>query len=253
MNDLEIYFKKNTGRLIYKWQHYFEIYDKHFSRFRGKEIVVLEIGVFQGGSLQMWKNYFGPGAKIYGIDIDPRCKNFEEENIKIFTGSQSDKQFLAKVKSEMPPIDILIDDGGHSMKQQIISFKELFNHIKQDGIYLCEDCHTSYLWEYGGGYRRPGTFIEYTKNWIDYINAYHARSSRLKVNEFTRNVKSLHYYDSIVVVEKGKVDEPVVLQTGTTSFGNPHHGSTFKKRIASRAKWFLKKLFSFLRLPYWFE
>ena len=91
MNDLEIYFKKNTGRLIYKWQHYFEIYDKHFSRFRGKEIVVLEIGVFQGGSLQMWKNYFGPGAKIYGIDIDPRCKNFEEENKELKSSFDNEK------------------------------------------------------------------------------------------------------------------------------------------------------------------
>ncbi|HMH33204.1 MAG TPA: hypothetical protein VK543_09260, partial [Puia sp.] len=74
MNDLEKYFNSNTKRRIFKWHHYFEIYDRHFSRFRNKEINILEIGVLHGGSLQMWKEYFGPKAKIYGIDINPECK-----------------------------------------------------------------------------------------------------------------------------------------------------------------------------------
>ncbi len=70
---LEEYFRNNKGRLIHKWNHYFDIYERHFNRFRNKQIVILEIGVSQGGSLQMWKNYFGSSAKIYGIDINPRC------------------------------------------------------------------------------------------------------------------------------------------------------------------------------------
>ncbi|MEO6759595.1 MAG: class I SAM-dependent methyltransferase, partial [Saprospiraceae bacterium] len=122
MNDLKKYFDNNTGRVIHKWEHYFEIYDRHFGAFRNKEIVILEIGVFQGGSLQMWKSYFGPKARIYGIDIDPECKKFEEENIEIFIGSQSDKDFLATLKKKIPPIDILIDDGGHTMNQIKTSF-----------------------------------------------------------------------------------------------------------------------------------
>ncbi len=84
MTDLEVYFRKNDKRLIHKWAHYFDIYDRHFARFRDKEIVILEIGVSQGGSLQMWKDYFGPKAKIYGIDVNPQCKQLEEDNIKIF-------------------------------------------------------------------------------------------------------------------------------------------------------------------------
>jgi len=100
MNDLEKYFRENDKRLIHKWVHYFDVYDRHFSRFRNKEIVILEIGVSQGGSLQMWKNYFGEKAKIFGIDIDPRCKDLEEDNIKIFIGSQSDRNFLKDVKIE---------------------------------------------------------------------------------------------------------------------------------------------------------
>src|SRR5688572_18968779 len=80
-NPLAAYFFANPGRMIQKWHHYFDIYHRHFQSFRGKSPVVLEIGVFQGGSLQMWRDYFGPGAKIVGIDIDPRCMQFEEPGI----------------------------------------------------------------------------------------------------------------------------------------------------------------------------
>ena len=99
-NPLKEFFDSHeTGRGIWRWNHYFDIYERHFNKFRNKEIVVLEIGVAHGGSLQMWKEYFGDKAKIYGIDINPKCKEFEEENIEIFIGSQSDKKFLQKVKS----------------------------------------------------------------------------------------------------------------------------------------------------------
>ena len=97
-SDLEEYFRNNNSRLIDKWVHYFDIYDRHFKRYRNKEINILEIGVSQGGSLLMWKDYFGDRANIYGIDINPKCKDLEEENIKIFIGSQSDRNFLRKLK-----------------------------------------------------------------------------------------------------------------------------------------------------------
>jgi hypothetical protein len=218
MNDLEEYFRLNDKRLIHKWKHYFEVYDRHFSKYRNKDIVILEIGVSHGGSLQMWKNYFGDRAKIFGIDINPQCKEFEEENIKIFIGSQSDRNFLREVKAQIPPIDILIDDGGHTMVQQIVSYEELFNYVKEDGVYLCEDLHTSYWLEFGGGNKRRGTFIEYSKNFIDSLNAYHSEQKNLKVDEFTKSVFSIHYYDSILVVEKRPIEKPYHEKTGTPSF-----------------------------------
>ncbi len=218
MNDLEKYFKANTKRRIFKWQHYFEIYDRHFSKFRNKEIHILEIGVLHGGSLQMWKDYFGPKVKIYGIDINPECKKFEEENIQIFIGSQSDREFLKEIKKQVPHVDILLDDGGHTMEQQITTFEELFGHITPDGVYLCEDLHTSYWEEFGGGYKKSGTFIDYSKNFIDYINAFHSKEDSLKINSFTQSVHSLHYYDSVLVIEKRKMEKPYTLKTGKKSF-----------------------------------
>jgi len=218
MNDLEKYFRQNDKRIISKWTHYFDVYDRHFSQFRNKEIVILEIGVYQGGSLQMWRDYFGPKAKIYGIDINPKCKELEEENTRIFIGSQSDRNFLREIKKSIPPFDILIDDGGHTMEQQIVSFEELFDHVKEEGVYLCEDLHTSYWLDFGGGHKRKGTFIEYSKNFIDYLNAYHSEQSSLKVNSFTQSVGSLHYYDSILVIEKQKRAMPLNEKFGHFAF-----------------------------------
>lgn len=214
MNDLEKYFSEGKHRRISKWNHYFEIYDRHFSKFRNKEINVLEIGVLHGGSLQMWKEYFGPRAKIFAIDINPVAKKFEEENVRIFIGSQSDRAFLQEIKRQMPPVDILLDDGGHTMEQQIVSYEELFDHITPNGVYACEDLHTSYWDEFGGGYKRNGTFIEYSKNFIDYINAFHSKTDALKESDFTRSVHSLHYYDSMLVIEKRKMEKPYMVKSG---------------------------------------
>lgn len=251
-SDLETYFRNNNSRLIHKWNHYFDIYERHFQKFRNKEIVILEIGVSQGGSLQMWKEYFGDKAKIYGIDIDPRCKELEEENIQIFIGSQSDRKFLREVKNSIPKIDLLIDDGGHSMKQQIVSYEELFSHVKDDGTYLCEDIHTSYWLKWGGGYKRRNTFIEYSKNFIDYLNAFHSEQRSLKVNSFTKSVDSIHYYDSIVVIEKRKVEAPFHEKTGSISFVK-----STKRPLSQRIKvasgniilTIINKFLRFFRLP----
>lgn len=218
MNDLEKYFNNNDKGAIFKWNHYFKVYDRYFSKFRNKEVVILEIGVSQGGSLQMWKEYFGSKAKIYGIDIDPRCKQFEEENIEIFIGSQSDRKFLQEVKTKIPDIDILIDDGGHTMNQQIVSFEELYSKVKLGGIYLCEDVHTSYYLDYGGGHKRGGTFIEYSKKIIDDLNAYYSEQNSLKVNEITKTTTSIHFYPGMVIFEKGVNEKPYEQKSGNQIF-----------------------------------
>jgi len=219
ISQIENYFYNNEKNLIHKWDHYFEIYDRHFKKYKDKDVVLLEVGVSRGGSLQMWSDYFGKGSKFFGIDIDPRCKEFENENTKIFIGSQSDRKFLGYVKDNIPPVDILIDDGGHYMNQQIILFEQLFGYIKQNGVYLCEDTHSSYWLVFGGGYKRRGTFIEYSKNFIDMLNAFHSEQSKYKINNFTKSVNSIHYYDSVLVIEKRKREKPKDVISGIISFG----------------------------------
>ena len=142
MNQLEHFFKKEDHRLIHKWNHYFEIYDRHLQHLKDKKINILEIGISHGGSLQMWEYYFKGNASIYAVDINPECKKLESENIKIFIGSQEDETFLRNLKKNIPIVDVLIDDGGHTMRQQITTFKHLFDHVADNGIYICEDLHT---------------------------------------------------------------------------------------------------------------
>jgi hypothetical protein len=219
MNDLERFFRQNTGRLIHKWHHYFEIYDRHFSRLRGQPIHLVEFGVSQGGSLRMWRDYFGPQLQIVGVDINPNCKQFEEAGVRIEIGDQGDREFLRRLAASLPAIDILIDDGGHTMQQQIRTFEALFPRVAPTGVYLVEDLHTSYWAQWGGGVRRRGTFIEYSKRFIDEIHAWHSREpQRLAPSDFTRSVHSLHYYDSVLVIEKRPMRQPTHERIGQASF-----------------------------------
>ncbi|GHN01468.1 hypothetical protein WSM22_29570 [Cytophagales bacterium WSM2-2] len=96
------------------------------------------------------KIIFATRLRSTEIDINPEVKELEEENIEIRIGSQSNRVFLRKLKEELPPIDIFIDGGGHKMRHRIITSQELFNRIKPDGVYLCEDLLTSYQLLYGG-------------------------------------------------------------------------------------------------------
>ncbi|TKK68919.1 class I SAM-dependent methyltransferase [Ilyomonas limi] len=220
MKSLREIFDNHNGRLIHKWDHYIEIYDQYFSKFRDREINILEIGLSQGGSIDMWKEYFGSKANIFGIDINPDSKTFEEEKVKVFIGSQDDKKFLNDVRKKLPPLDILIDDGGHTMKQQIFTFEALFDIVKPDGIYLCEDVQTSYWKLYHGKYKRSSTFIEYSKNFIDQMHAWFSEEpNKFKVDYLTRNIKAIHYYTNMVFIEKENMTEPFEVKKGTVTVG----------------------------------
>lgn len=214
-NGLEHFFFEEKHRLLDKWLHYFEAYERFFSKYKEKDVTILEIGVFKGGSLQMWKHYFkgkNNKIKVYGIDIDENCKALEEEDIEILIGSQDDRDFLQDVKKRVGKADIVIDDGGHYMDQQIITFEELFDLVNENGIYLCEDLHTSYMKEYGGAYK-GNTFIEYFKNLVDDIHAQYSETEELSRNKYSASIKSITYYDSMVFIEKKKAaDKSISIQ-----------------------------------------
>ncbi|MBA5639759.1 class I SAM-dependent methyltransferase [Duganella sp. LX20W] len=212
------FFENHPHRMIHKWMHYFEIYERHFAQFRNKPINMLEFGVLHGGSLQMWKYYFGKQAKIYGVDINPRCAELAEDQIEILLGDQDNRQSLRDICAKLPPLDIILDDGGHTMSQQVITFEETWKHLKEGGIYLCEDLHTNYWPGFGGGFRQPHTFIEYTKQLIDQLHAWYSQDARHFVEEHTRTTFAVHYYDSIVVIEKRAISKPYARMKGTPSF-----------------------------------
>ncbi len=249
MSELEQYFEANQQRLMHKYPHYFDIYERYFSSYRNKKITIVEIGVSHGGSLQMWKWYFGNQATIWGIDIDPRCKMMEEENVHVLIGSQEDPDFLKQVYEKTGPIDILIDDGGHTQKQQKLSFDILFDCIRPTGVYLCEDTHTSYQNVYGGGHKRKGSFTEYAKNLIDQVNAYHSEQASLQVNRFAQTANTIHFYDSVVVIEKKERQPPAPKMTGIPSFPSKPEKKTFFEKLTLHFLVRTNKLLQKLHLP----
>jgi len=195
-------FLTNDKRVINKWKHYFPIYERHFKDFVYKPVTFMEIGCGLGGSLPMWKRYFGPHARIVGIDINPECKRFEEDQIEIYIGQQQDCQFLQSLIDEVGTPDIVLDDGSHVMSHIMASFQFLYPRMLKNGIYMVEDLHTAYWEEYEGGLRKSSTFIELCKNLIDELNADHNRGA-LPATEFTRTTLSMHFYDSVAVFERG--------------------------------------------------
>jgi hypothetical protein len=166
----------------------------------------MEVGIQGGGSMQMWKEYFGEGATIYGVDVDERVKELPLDGINVFIGDQSNPHFWNKVVKDLPDLDAFVDDGGHTMMQQINTLLFIWPKIKEGGVYICEDTHTSYWPAWGGGFGQPDNFINYTKNLIDMINAEHIQNVQppKTMLELFGDIGSIHYYNSQIVMTKGK-------------------------------------------------
>jgi hypothetical protein len=230
MSTLYSNFHNHQGRVIHKWTHYFPAYERHFAKFVDRPVNMLEIGVFEGGSLQMWKQYFGPAARIVGIDIDP-VRKFQEGQITVEIGDQSDPEFLASLNRRYGPFDVVLDDGSHRMEDMAATFRHLYPLMSPAGVYAVEDMHTCYWESYEGGLRRDGTFIEICKGLIDELNADQSEGA-VEVTDFSRTTTSMHFYPSMAFFERGRP-----LPREDPKFGTPpprYRGRRFTDRWARR-------------------
>jgi 23S rRNA U2552 (ribose-2'-O)-methylase RlmE/FtsJ len=201
-------FAGNKGKVVHKWHHYIPLYEKYFSNFRNRKIRFLEIGVSKGGSLQMWRKYFGRDAIIFGIDINPECEKYNGLAGQVRIGSQSDAKFLHSVVAEMGGVDIVLDDGSHRMDHIVASLRVLFPQLNNSGIYLIEDLHTAYFSEYRGGIANKTNFFNKIRDVIDDMHHwYHEKD--LKEISISGSCSAIHIHDSIVVLEKNKIYRPV--------------------------------------------
>jgi len=223
-------FRNHKGLIANKWIHYFYIYDKIFSAYRkkNKPLTFLEIGVAKGGSLEIWKKYFPDDSKIYGVDINPKCREINfSENIYFHLGSASDRNFMEKTFKDIE-FDIILDDGSHVCSDVIETFKIMFPKLKNSGVYVVEDLHTSYWHDFGGGRGKKGTSIAYFKSLVEALNSVYLRPSaffirqikqlipRLKnkidkmwrkyyfkdIDYYAENIESITFFDSICAINK---------------------------------------------------
>ena len=216
MNRFQAFFTSRKEKDLIKWSNYFDIYELYFSKFVVKPIKFLEIGVFRGGSLPMWREYFHKDSIIVGIDIDPKCKQYEnpEQNCFVEIGDQSDSVFLEELSQKYGVFDIILDDGSHQFKHQIASLEKLWGVLDVNGIYMVEDVHTSYYQSYLGGIDYPWTFIGYSKKLIDELYIYHRTDKRPRSEIFANSLTGIFFHTGIVVFQKGQNCETASLVTG---------------------------------------
>ena len=212
-NALRTFFDANKeGSGIWKFLHYFDIYERHFSKYVGKEVHIAEVGIYSGGSLKMWKSYFGDKCKIYGIDIQKECLKYEDENVKVFIGDQENRDFWKSFKEKVPRLDILIDDGGHLDEQQIVTLEEILPHISPGGVYLCEDV--------GGTTKKLTAYINGLQNSLNKMTHVPGPVQKSANSAFQQQIYSIHSYPFVYVIEKQKeiVEE----------YSAPKHGTVWE-------------------------
>ena len=210
---------------------YLKKYQKYLPFKTYDHIKILEIGVQGGESLRMWKDWFY-NAEIVGIDINPECKKHEEENITIEIGNQTDTDFIYNnICKKYKPFDLIIDDGSHINNDVIFSFESLFHTLSSGGVYVIEDCCTSYWEEYGGGFGKQctvgtggcathGTMIEHFKRYIDSVNYYGIKNEypfpvnarredylditqkKMGGGHYMTGVESINFLNSLIIITK---------------------------------------------------
>jgi SAM-dependent methyltransferase len=212
-----------------KWSQYFRVYRELFESRRNEPLRVLEIGVFRGASLRLWRNYFPhPETKIVGIDITPACAQYDapEVGINVRIGSQTDKEFLSKVVEEFGPFDFIIDDGSHMSAHIIVSFNALFlRGLKDGGVYLVEDMHANYWPEWRNSRR---TFYDICRELVELMHAHYRelslrefqlppslRMASVDVPLISTLIREIRFFDSMVSVHKVKLEHvPISVEVG---------------------------------------
>lgn len=201
-----------------KWSQYFSVYREIFAPLVQSPVRLLEIGVYQGASLDLWKKYFAhPETVIVGIDIEPSCARFDspDEGKRVRIGSQADSSFLHAVVQEFGPFDLIIDDGSHRTGDVIASFNHLFSSgLKDSGIYFVEDLHAGYWPSWRNS---QYTFLDVCKELVEIMHAHYAATgpndllvdkpsdqeiSAIDVPRLTTMIKEIRFFDSIVAIYK---------------------------------------------------
>jgi hypothetical protein len=198
MNYFRNYISQTDDRMIMKMDHYLDIYDKLLRDWQGRDVSFLEIGVYKGGSIRMWRDFWGPKSTVTFLDIDPACAALQLDGTKVEIGDQTDTAFLKRIAETYGPFDMIVDDGGHKMDHQNVSFRELWPHLKDRGLYIVEDC----------------------KNLVDHMHSWYTDQDDIfPFHAAARQVHSVQFYDSLVVIEKEHKQPPVSIasQNGTVT------------------------------------
>lgn len=209
---INILYDIHKGKVSDKWRLYLNEYDRLFSIYKDRLISLLEIGVQNGGSIEIWGKYFVNANILVGCDINPECASlhYEDDRISIVVGDITTSDTKEKILTRCQSYDIIVDDGSHRSPDIIKTFINYFGHLNNGGIYIVEDLHCSYWDIFGGGLSNPQSAISFFKHLIDVINYEHwgsgKRSDMISEygidEELLSHIHSIEFVNSICIIKK---------------------------------------------------
>lgn len=191
-------------------ESYLHIYELYFAPIRFQPLNVLELGVRDGASLRMWKEYF-PSARIFGVDIDSDCEQHGEERIRVTCASQDDEAVLTELAERAGGFDIVIDDASHINILTRASFRILFPHLNPGGFYVIEDLGMSHL-NLADHVDEPGFFRgELDANRERGVDLQQSRDGLrplfdrilFEMDMHLGDVRLLHFWSQLAIVQRG--------------------------------------------------
>ncbi|RUV36828.1 glycosyltransferase [Mesorhizobium sp. M7A.F.Ca.MR.148.00.0.0] len=217
----------HRGKVSDKWSIYLSTYDHIFSEYRDRPVRILEIGVQNGGSLEIWQKYFPNAELVLGCDINSDCGNlvFDDKRIEISIGDANTDEVERDIVSRSKKFDIIIDDGSHLSSDIIRSFARYFPHLSEGGMYIAEDLHCSYWQEFEGGLYDPLSSMSFFKRLLDVVNHEHWGLDRRRVDALATfadrhqvafneaslaSVHSVEFLNSLCIVTKLPIPENVL-------------------------------------------
>lgn len=175
MKTLREFYQEHQGKVSDKWSLYLDEYDRVFQPYRDQPVRLLEIGIQNGGSLEIWSQYFPRAEALVGCDINEKCKALEygDDRISVIVENANNDSAEQAILAESPTFDIIIDDGSHTSGDIVHSFSRYFPHLNEGGVFVAEDLHCSYWQEFGGGLFDPYSSISFFKHLADLVNFEH--------------------------------------------------------------------------------
>lgn len=221
---LEQLYAEHVGKVSDKWSIYFNEYDRILGAYRNKPVRLLEIGIQNGGSLEIWSKYFPHAQKLVGCDINPDCTglSYEDPRIAVVVGDVNSDAAQAAVLGHAPLFDVILDDGSHRSSDIVKSFARYFPHLTDDGVYIAEDLHCSYWEDFEGGLFDPFSSITFFKRLADVISHEHWGIEKNSADilsgffskygfqmdaEALQNVHSVEFINSMCIVRKAKPEQ----------------------------------------------
>jgi hypothetical protein len=218
----ELYAGHKTGKLSDKWELYLDVYARVLAPLRDRPINLVEVGIQNGGSLELWSQFFPNAKMLVGCDVDPRCEllRYADPRIHVVVGPINERTTFDKIMRLADRFDIFIDDGSHHSADINCSFYNYFHRVRAGGLYIIEDLHCAYWQDYGGGLGRPSGAMGFLRLLVDGLNRAHWKEAvtlgqmaapylppGTEVDDsLASDIRSISFYDSMCVIEKSVAD-----------------------------------------------